>query len=129
MKTIQIKVSKRGGPSVKVPFSVPETDAEWQKVCPRNGTADRDKLAQQQLVVKAQAAVREHLNDTVADKGAAEITKALAGFTYDPQRERAARGPKKVKLDTAAIKKEKSPEAIIAAMRAALAAQGVEIEV
>lgn len=127
-KSTTIKVSRKGGPSVKVPFALPETEAEWQKICPRNGTADRDALARRQLVVVAQAGARQFLDDKAADKGAAKIQEFLNAFAYDPQRERGPRGPKKVSISAAELKKAKSPDAIIAAMRAQLAAAGVQVD-
>lgn len=124
-RQIMIKVSKRGGPSVKVPFEVPETVEEWQKRA-ANGEADRDKLAVQQLVVKAQAGAREYLDDKAPDKGASKVAEYLANYVYDAKRERTP----KVKRANVKVPKQakKDPMALIAALREQLAAQGVEVD-
>jgi hypothetical protein len=120
MKTKQIKVSRKGGPSVKVNFRVPENDADWQTLA-KEGVAARDSLAVAQLIVKAQAAGREGLDDTKADKGASEVQKLLDAYVYDKARERKPAAPKVVKVSKA---DRKNPAALLAALKA----QGIEID-
>lgn len=87
-----IKVSKKGPdgkllPQIEATITLPETFEEFQSLgLVKEYPAGVIALANQQLVIKAQASGREHY-----DKGAEAVQKAVSGYVFGERAPRAAR--------------------------------------
>lgn len=123
-EAITVSKGKKGTPDfvgVEVLVDDPQTPEEFEafwKAHLVNPERDRDRLAYQQYVVKAQARGRGKLDAKAADKGKAAVQKAVDDYQYEGNE--GGGGTKTRKVAPAKVSKAdlRNPKALLERLRA-----------